>query len=465
LPFRLSQPGPAIATADVDGDGDVDLFLGGSRGHSGRLFLNDGRGAFQHAPANFAESIVMSETAAAAFLDADGDKDQDLYVATGSVEQRPGDPAYRDALFLNDGRGKFARAPSDALPPLTDSGSVVAAADFDQDGDVDLFVGSRSVPGAYPTAPENRLLVNNRGKFGDATPDALRTSGMVTDACWADIDGDGWLDLLVTTDWGPVRLFKNRKGQLVETTEQAGLGGRTGWWLAIAPGDLDADGDVDFVATNLGRNTPYKCSIVEPLEAYYGDVEGLGTPRLIEVVREGDRRFPRRDFKVLQAALPALSSVYDTFASFSTATLEEVFPPEQLRQATRFEATCLDSGVLVNDGRGKFEFKPLPDLAQISPASDVAVADVNGDGRLDIVLAQNLHTFNSEVGRLDGGLGLVLLGAEDGSFRPIAPHLSGIVVPEQARHVSATDLNGDGRLDLVFGTQGPLKVYLNQQIK
>jgi hypothetical protein len=284
---------------------------------------------------------------------------------------------------------------------------------------------------------------------------------MVTDACWADADGDGAVDLALTTDWGPVRLFKNQAGQLVEVTESAGLASRTGWWLAIAPGDLDGDGDLDFVVTNFGRNTPYKASPDEPLEAYYGDVEGLGTPRLIEVLREADKRYPRRDFNTLQAALPTLSTVYSTFAAFSVATLEEVFPADQLRQATPFEATCLDSGVLVNNGRGRFDFVPLDDRAQLSPASDVAVADLNGDGRLDVALAQNLLTFNSEVGRLDGGMSLVMLGGEGGVLEPLSPRDSGIVVPEQARRAAATDLNGDARPDLLFGTQGSLKVYTN----
>jgi hypothetical protein len=461
LPFRLSQPGPALAWADVDADGDVDLFLGGSRGQSGRLFLNVGKGNFQHAPANFAETVVTSETAAAAFFDADGDGDQDLYIATGSVEHRPRDPAYRDALFLNDSAGKFSRAPADALPALFDSGSVVAPADFDADGDVDVFVGSRSVPGAYPTAPENRLLVNNRGKFADATPEAVKNAGMVTDACWADVDGDGRLDLLVTTDWGPVRLFNNQKGQLVEATAEAGLAQRLGWWLAVAPGDLDADGDVDFVVTNFGRNTPYKASRDEPLEIYYGDVEGLGTPRLIEVVREDGVRYPRRYFHTLHAALPTLGTSFRTYAQFSTASLEDVFGADRLAKLAHFTATELDSGVLTNDGHGKFTFTPLPDFAQLAPASDVAIADLNADGRLDVALAQNLLTFNSEVGRLDGGMSLVLLGREDGQLEPMSPRDSGIVVPEQARHVAPVDLNGDGRPDLVFATQGPLRILLN----
>lgn len=461
LPYRLSQPGPALAWADVDGDGDPDAFLGGARGRAERLLLNDGRGNLGAATKNLVESNLQSETAAAALFDADGDEDQDLYVATGSTELPLGDESYRDALYLNDGTGTFARAPDGALPDLRDSGSVVAPADFDQDGDVDLFVGSRSVPGAYPISPENRLLVNDGGKFREAAPEALKHAGMVTDADWADVDGDGWLDLVLTTDWGPVRLFANQRGELVEKTADAGLAGRLGWWLAIAPGDLDADGDVDFVVTNLGRNTPYQATPEAPVEMLYGDVDGLGAMRIIETVVEGGVRYPRRYLRNLLPALPALETAFPTHARYSTARLEEVFDPERLRKCVRFTATELDSGVLWNEGNWQFRFTPLPDAAQLAPASDAAVADLNGDGRLDVVLAQNVRTFNAEVGHLDGSVSLVLLGAGGGQLTPLMPRASGVIVPEQARRVHAIDLDQDARLDLVFGVQGPLVVYRN----
>ncbi len=461
LPYRLSQPGPAIAWADVDGDGDQDAFLGGSRARPSRMLLNNDRGSLDVAWANFAELNLQNEAAAACFLDVDGDGDQDLYVATGSVEHPQGDSAYRDVLYLNDGQGKFARAPADQAPDLRDSGSVAAAADFDQDGDVDLFVGSRSVPGAYPTSPENRLLANDGGKFHDVAPDALRRAGMVTDAVWADADGDGWLDLVATTDWGPVRLFVNRRGKLEERTEEAGLSAGAGWWLAVAPGDFDADGDVDFVVTNIGRNTPYRATTDAPLGMYYGDVEGLGAPRIIETVVEDGVCYPRREFGALQFALPTLSATYKSFAEFSMASVDQIVGVDRLRHFDRFEARQLDSGILINDGGLKFHFAPLPDLAQLAPAADADVADLNGDGKLDIVLAQNLYTFTSEVGRFDGGLGLVLFGNGAGGFHPARPDESGVVVPRQARHVKAVDLDRDGRPDLVFGVQGPLTVFHN----
>jgi hypothetical protein len=459
LPYRLSQPGPALAWADVDADGDLDGFLGGSRGRSGRLLIND-QGNLAHAPEKFVETVVASEAAAAAFLDVEGDGDQDLFVVTGSVESPAGDAAYRDLLYLNDGSGTFSRAATEALPDLRDSGSVAAPCDFDQDGDVDLFVGSRSVPGAYPTAPENRLLVNDgQGRFTEATPEAVKQAGMVTDACWVDADGDGWLELVLTTDWGPVRLYSNQQGQLVERTAEAGLAERLGWWLALAPGDLDGDGDLDFAVTNFGRNTPYVASAQEPLELLYGDVEGLGQPRIIEVEREDGVRYPRRYLHNLLPVLATLGTKYKTYAEFSTASLEDVFGAEQVAGLARYAATELDSGILWNDGGLKFRFAPLPDLAQVAPASDAAVADVDGDARPDVVLAQNLLSFNAEVGRLDGGMGLVLKNQGREMFEPLEPTKSGVIVADQARRASILDLDRDGHADLVFGVDGELAVY------
>jgi hypothetical protein len=191
----------------------------------------------------------------------------------------------------------------------------------------------------------------------------------------------------------------------------------------------------------------------------YGDVEGLGVPRIIEVVAEDGVRYPRRYMDALKPALPTIGAEFPTYAEFSTAPLEKVFDPERLKQLARFTANELDSGVLINDGNLKFRFQPLPDVAQLAPASGAAVVDLNGDGRLDVVLAQNLLTFNREVGRLDGALSLVLVGDSHGELIPLAPRDSGVLVPEQARSVSAVDLDRDGRLDLVFGVQGPLRIF------
>jgi hypothetical protein len=461
LPYRLSTPGPAIACGDVDGDGDQDVFLGGSRGRAGRLLINAGQGQLRGVAGPAFANDLRSEAAAACFFDAEGDGDADLIVASGSVERPAGDGAYLDALYLNDGRGDFTRAPADALPQLADSGSVVTPADFDRDGDLDLFVGSRSIPGSYPMPPENRLLVNDGGKFRDAAPDSLKNAGMTTDAVWVDVDSDTWLDLVVTTDWGPVRLYHNEQGQLAERTDEAGLADRLGWWLGVAPGDFNGDGRVDLVVTNFGRNTPYRPSPEAPVLLYYGDFEELGRPQIIEGFFEQGVCYPRREFLTLAPAMPTLEVKYDTFEEFSVASIEDVVGADRLKQALQLEATELDSGLLYNEGNLRFRFEPLPDRAQLSPAFGVDVADLDGDQRDDLVLAQNFFGANGEVGRLDGGVGLVILGLPDGHLEPLPPTRSGVMVSEEARCVKAVGLDGDGRRDLIFGVHGELTIYHN----
>ena len=256
LPAKLSQLGPCLASGDIDGDGDPDLFVGGAAGHPGRLYRNDGGGSFSDVPNWMPAKDAEFEDSGAAFFDADGDGDLDLYIASGGVECEPGDGVLRDRLYINDGSGAFATAHA-MLPDLRNSGGCVAPADFDRDADIDVFIGSRSIPGRYPETPESTLLINEGGSFRDVSTTDLRITGLVTDAVWSDVDLDGWLDLLVAHEWGPIKLWKNIEGKLVDTANVAGLAPLTGWWNAIAAGDFDNDGDPDFAVGNVGLNTSH----------------------------------------------------------------------------------------------------------------------------------------------------------------------------------------------------------------
>ncbi|MEM7387179.1 MAG: VCBS repeat-containing protein, partial [Verrucomicrobiota bacterium] len=265
LPYKHSQLGPGMAVGDVDGDGDVDFYLGRAKGTRRAVYLNNGRGALAvKAEAPF-EKDTIYEDLGCLFFDADRDSDLDLYVVSGSVEGEAGAGTMADRLYLNDGSGSFSKGPSQALPDLRTSGSTVTAADFDRDGDLDLFVGGRIVPGAYPTIPRSTLLENRsqpgRPSFTDSTDklaSGLAEAGLVTSGLWSDADSDGWMDLLVTLEWGPVKYFRNEPlgtgRHLVDRTKEAGLAGRLGWWNGFAGADLVRDGDIDYVVSNFGLN-------------------------------------------------------------------------------------------------------------------------------------------------------------------------------------------------------------------
>jgi len=320
LPMRLSQQGPGLACGDVNGDGRDDLFLGGAVGDWGVMLLNRGNGKWATPDELFppwSDDSAACENIGTLLFDADGDGDADLLVVSGGNECEPGDPSLRDQLYLNDGAGNFSRSAPDQLPDLRDSGSVAAAADYDRDGDLDVFIGSRCVPGRYPQTPRSRLLNNDGGTFRDATSDAapeLLKTGLVTGALWSDVNGDGWIDLLVTHDWGPIKLFLNDHGKLHDATAEAGLKDRTGWWNSIAGRDLDGDGDVDYVVGNRGRNTAYRPTREHPSRLFYGDFNGDGKLLLVEgKYDEHGRLVPTRSKPEIERAMPFIEAAYPTF--------------------------------------------------------------------------------------------------------------------------------------------------------
>ncbi len=466
LPNKLSQLGPPMAWGDVDQDGDADLYVGEGADWMGMLYVNRGNFQFEPKPQIAFARDDACEDSAAIFFDANGDGHLDLYVGSGSVESDLGSENYRDRLYLGDGKGGF-RSPADGwLPELTFSTGAVAASDFDHDGDLDVFVGSRSIPGEYPLAPEHALLLNEGNRFTNALEPLAKDiadAGMITAAVWADIDADGWEDLLVATDWGPVRLYLNRQGQLFEATATWELDRWSGWWQSLAAADVDGDGDVDLVAGSFGLNTKYKASREKPVLVYYGEYGDSGRKNLIEAGFEEEVLFPLRGKSCSSAAMPHLAKQFPTYELFAKATLPEIYTPQCLSEAERFEVNTLESACFLNDGNGRFELVPLPRQAQLAPIFDVAIADFNGDAVPDLFLGQNFFSPQRETGPMDGGVGVVAVGRGDGSFTVLRPNEAGVVVPGDTKAVAAIDIDGDGRKDLSVATNaGRLRLFRRQ---
>lgn len=460
LPNKLSQLGPGMAWADVDGDGDDDLFIGAARNMGGAVLLNEGLDAagvcqFRLPSAKPFVDDAGQENMGALFFDADRDGDMDLYVANGSYEYDEGDILLQDRLYVNGGTGIFEKA-DEALPDFRDSGSCVVGADFDRDGDVDLFVGGRVVPGKYPEPANSRLLINQSVAGGkpklteapESIAKDLRAAGLVTGALWSDADNDGWVDLFVTCEWGPVKFYHNNRGVLEERTAEAGLAKFPGWWNAIAGADIDEDGDIDYAVANYGLNTKYHASEKKPSMLYYGDYAGDGKKSLVEAKFENDVLFPVRGKSCSTSAMPHLARRFDTFHKFATAALPEIYSPSALEHSLTLSANTLESGVLLNDGNGQFEFSPLPDIAQVSPAFGLCFLDANADGNVDLFMGQNFFGPQFETGPFSGGLSVLLLGDGLGAFQPVSPDRSGLVIPGDATSATVTDFNDDGIPDI-----------------
>ena len=470
LPNKSSQLGPGMAWGDVNGNGYDDVFIGGSAGFMGMLFLNMGNGQFKNALQFCFSYDVRSEDMGSLFFDFDRDGDLDLYVVSGGVECKPGDVLLRDRLYINDGTGNFQKGSLDLLPDIRSSGSVVAAADIDGDSHLELFVGGRIIPGKYPESPRSYVLRNTGSKYEDATDvfaPKIKQSGMVTSALFTDVDGDHQPDLLVTYEWGPVRYFHNEGGQLIDRTSHVGLSDRQGWYNSISGGDMDNDGDTDYLVGNFGLNTKYQASTAKPEIMYYGDFEGNGKKRIIEAKYENGICLPHRGLGCSSGAMPMVKQKLPTYHQFALTSLQDIYTEDRINDAELFEINNLASGILINktDKKGKvrLEFQPLPRIAQASPIFGSAVCDINGDGNLDLYVVQNFYGPQRETGYMDGGVSLLLLGNGTGQFESVAPAISGLLVPGDATSLTIGDLNQDQRPDFIAGVNSRnLKIFLNQ---
>ncbi len=466
LPHRMSRLGPGLAAADGDGDGKLDYFIGGASGQPGRIAWSPTDGVameFQTDPALALDQDA--EDMGTIWIDIDRDGDQDLFVVGGGSEQDADSKVFRPRLYRNLGN-RLLESADDVVPDIRVSGGPIAAADFDQDGDVDVFIGGRQIPGKYPLSAKSYLLQNEHGNLivaESAMNSELAELGMVTGALWSDVDGDQDLDLLVTTEWGPIRCLRNTDGNFSDTTREAGLDGYRGWWTGISATDVDGDGDMDYIATNLGQNTKYHADRDHPIRLFYGDFEGSGQRNVVEAEYEGATLFPVRGKSCSTNAIPSLAEKFPTYREFALASLNDIYTPECLKNAYECGADWLPSSVLINDGDGHFQIRALPAEAQLSPCFGCVIHDWTNDGIDDVLLTQNFFSPQPETGNYDGGLGCLLAGRGDGSFEALPTRQTGIVLPDDATAAILAMLNDDAVPDVLVATNdGPVRQIRSQ---
>ncbi len=461
LPHKLSQNGPFLSVADVNGDGLEDFFIGGSAGYPGALYLQqDSQRFIPGSEATFHQDRAY-EDQRSIFFDADQDGDQDLYVVSGSNEFTR-THMLQDRLYHNDGKGNFTSATS-SLPRITASGLAVAAHDIDSDGDLDLVVGGRVVPGKYPSSPQSYVLENQSGTFVNQTQKIaplFASWGMITDLQFSDYDGDGDADLMVIGEWLPITWFINEGGLFHSHTS---IPNSEGWWFSLAAGDVDQDGDVDYVVGNVGANNKYKPSQESPLHLYYNDFDGNGTGDIVLSKKDQQSLFPVRGRECSSQQMPFIKDKFPDYASFAIAPLDKIYDPEKLADAIHLKAHEFKSVLLLNRGRGQFDLQYLPTMAQLSPLMGLEIEDLDADGQLDILGAGNFYVTETETIRYDAGSGVLLSDDGQDHFTSLPATQSGVHLPTDVRHTAKIQLADGSWGVLVASNQATLRLVVRSQ--
>ena len=465
LPHKFSQAGPGIAVGDVNGDQLEDFIVGGSARYNATLFLQQQGGSF--ITSEFTKTTEkLSEDEGLLFFDADNDGDLDLYVVSGSYEYEANDQRYQDRLYFNDSKGKFTLN-KDALPLTTTSGSCVRAADFDADGDLDLFVAGRVITGSYPLPPESYLLRNDGGRFTNVTKEicaSLEKEGMITDALWTDYNNDDKIDLIVVGEFMAVTVYQNTGGKL-NKVEHSGLENSFGWWNSITGADFDKDGDTDYIVGNLGTNNYYNISDSRPLRVYAKDFDSNESIDAIVSCyfksENGDmQEYPAHSWDELYAQSPKFRNQFSSFKQYGSTAMQELLKPYDLTGMLVLKANYPYTSYIENKGKGKFSLKSLPASAQVAPMNGMIVTDINHDGNADVIMVGNDYANEVFSGRYDACTGLVLIGDGHGSFTAVPSVESGFRVDGDAK--ALVKLNGvAGEVLIATQNSDSLKVFNN----
>jgi enediyne biosynthesis protein E4 len=417
LPHMHSRLGPGIAVGDMNGDGLDDIFVGAASQYSGSVFI-------QHRDNTFVgkrlPGMNVTDDMGALIFDADGDGDNDLYVASGgSSSARKETVLYKHRLYINDGRGDFSLSATDLLPVITPA-SGVKAADYDRDGDLDLFICGRISPSQYPFSPKSYLLRNDsknrQCKFTDVTSPELSEPGMISDVLWTDFDNDGWVDIIAVGEFMPLKFFKNDKGTFKDVTTATGLSGTSGWWNSIAGGDFDNDGDIDYVVGNLGLNGPYKASVKEPVCVYAADYDQNGKldPVMCHFIDGKEYMVHSRNDIIKQ--MTSMRGRFRTYDAYASVTMQQAMRKDELAKAFVVKAEKFESEYIENIGGGRFKIADLPVEAQFSPIYGMLPGDFDNDGHLDVLAVGNSYSTEAQTGRYDAQGSLLLKGDGKGNF-------------------------------------------------
>ncbi|MDX1440512.1 MAG: VCBS repeat-containing protein, partial [Rubricoccaceae bacterium] len=433
LPHMHSREGPFMAEGDVDGDGLTDLYVGGAAGQPGQLFMQEDEGQFRRVDGPWSGADASREDTHALFFDANGDGALDLYVASGgshvTSQSEQATEAFQDRLYFGDGAGGFTESPEGTLPPKAVPTGGLAAGDIDSDGDVDLFVGGRLVSGRWPEPAPSYVLRNDGGTFTDVTAELaadLSSAGLVTGASFADVTGDGNLELVLIGEWMAPQVWSVRDTGFERIAEN-GLSDYTGWWNSLTVADIDGDGDTDILGGNLGLNSRIRGSLDRPVRVYAKDYDSNGSidPILTLYYPDGGE-YPIHRRENLMKQLPYLQQRFPRYNRYASSTVDEVFRPNELEDALVVEAGWFATTWFENDGAGNFTAHTLPIEAQISPVFAAVVEDVDGDGVTDIILAGNNRAVDVERGPYDAGRGLLLRGSVGGGFQVVRGLESGL---------------------------------------
>lgn len=480
LPHKFSEFGPGMATGDINGDGLDDIITGGSFFYSGKKLLQQKNGTFiQQDLQKLKDSLSkQSEDEGVLLFDADGDGDLDLYIASGGYEADHGAPNYQDRFYINDGNGNFT-LDTMALPKNFTSKFCVRAADYDKDGDLDLFVAGRVDPWNYPKPVSSFILRNDTKngvvKFTDVTKSVapgLINIGLTCDALFTDFNNDGWPDLILAGEWMPITFFENNKGVFNNVTASSGVSNVVGWWNTIAAGDFDNDGDIDYIVGNTGLNTFYKADDKHPVSVYAKDFNNDGSFDAITSVYIPDnnkdkvvKEFPVASRDELIKQMITMRRKYESYKSYAVAPMDSLLSPADLKGAIIYHVNELASAYLRNDGNGKFVLSKLPAMAQFSMLCGMSVADFDDDGNLDVVINGNDYGTEVGTGRYDALNGLMMKGDGKGGFTPFSIMQSGIYIPGNGKSLALLRNNKNECLLAATENRGPLRVFkLNKKI-